>query len=81
MKRHTCIICGKKRYEDSMTNVFYSSWACTFLCSNHVQIGLAKELFAFIDRNRSDFTLFDPMTIYRYRLLSGQGGQFSRRND
>lgn len=27
--RHTCIICGKKRYEHNMKNVFASSWACT----------------------------------------------------
>lgn len=27
--RHTCIICGKKRNELFMKNVFGSSWACT----------------------------------------------------
>lgn len=28
MKRHTCIICKRKRYEMYMKNVFYNSWAC-----------------------------------------------------
>jgi len=29
MKRHTCIICGKKRIELKMKNVFGSCWVCT----------------------------------------------------
>ena len=29
MKRHTCIICGRKRYERSMKKVFLHSWACS----------------------------------------------------
>ena len=28
MKRHTCIICGRKRNEHYMINVFANSWAC-----------------------------------------------------
>jgi len=28
MKRHTCIICKRKRNEMYMENVFYNSWAC-----------------------------------------------------
>jgi len=28
MKRHTCIICGRKRYQVFMKNVFSNSWAC-----------------------------------------------------
>lgn len=28
MKRHTCIICGSKRVEHKMENVFLNSWAC-----------------------------------------------------
>jgi hypothetical protein len=27
-KRHTCIICGSKRYEHHMKKVFGNSWAC-----------------------------------------------------
>jgi hypothetical protein len=29
MKRYTCIICKRKRYEQNMKNVFGNSWACT----------------------------------------------------
>jgi hypothetical protein len=28
MKRHTCIICKTKCYDDRMVNVFGKSWAC-----------------------------------------------------
>lgn len=48
MKRHTCIICGSKRYENSMKNVFLNSWACSIplsyqrwtyrVCADHIEI-------------------------------------------
>lgn len=43
MKRHTCIICGRKRYERNMKNVFLNSWACHDIysykpCSGHPEI-------------------------------------------
>lgn len=49
MKRHTCIICGSKRYESKMTNVFLNSWACSspkyyfqrMVCSDHKEISEA----------------------------------------
>lgn len=52
MKRHTCIICGKKRYEKNMKNVFKSSWACTKndfdfildICANDKEIILAQKI-------------------------------------
>ena len=52
MKRHTCIICGKKRYEHNMENVFKSSWACTkndfqFIlssCVDNKEINVAKRI-------------------------------------
>jgi hypothetical protein len=53
-KRHTCIICGSKRNEFYMENVFNDSWACSkpkrgwryvsSVCSDHSDIRLAKEL-------------------------------------
>jgi len=46
MKRHTCIICGAKRYEEHMKNVFGNSWACakskyyfqSSVCCEHEEI-------------------------------------------
>lgn len=48
-KRHTCIICKRKRYERNMKNVFGSSWACTDkyyfqTCYVHNDIYLAKKI-------------------------------------
>jgi len=52
MKRHTCIICGSKRYEHLMTNVFKHSWACSnpkyyfqsTYCCNHPDIIIIKNI-------------------------------------
>ena len=49
-KRHTCIICKKKRYEPLMLNVFGQSWACGIegftnpACSDHGDIETMKEI-------------------------------------
>jgi len=52
MKRHTCIICGQKRNEFYMTNVFANSWACEivnrnkfiFPCTDNKEIRIAKQI-------------------------------------
>ena len=51
MKRHTCIICGRKRYELYMKKVLVSSWACTDgiyhfsnPCAYHQEILEAQEI-------------------------------------
>lgn len=51
-KRHTCIICGRKKYEYKMENVFNNSWVCTsrnfdfssYLCCEHPDILIAKKI-------------------------------------
>ena len=52
-KRHTCIICKKKRYEENMKNVFLNSWACSvniymsyldYMCYEHNDIRLVKKI-------------------------------------
>jgi len=43
MKRHTCIICKKKRYEDKMSKIFeIGGWACKDKCEEHkdIEIGI-----------------------------------------
>ena len=48
-KRHTCIICNRKRYERYMKPVLYSSWVCTdeyylqFCCDNK-EIKIAENI-------------------------------------
>ncbi len=52
-KRHTCIICGSKRYGAKMLNVFGLSWACKYSlkqnaepidCHNHPDITVIKKM-------------------------------------
>jgi hypothetical protein len=48
-KRHTCIICKRKRYELYMKQVLFSSWACKDkyyfqVCSSHSEIRLAEKI-------------------------------------
>ena len=48
-KRHTCIICGRKRYEHYMKPVLSSSWACKDkyyfqYCCEHEEIKQAQEI-------------------------------------
>ena len=59
MKRHTCIICKKKRYEVYMTNVFGNSWACSsnvwyrytgYLCVDHPDIRFVQTILTMKDR-------------------------------
>ena len=50
MKRHTCIICKRKRNEIYMKNVFKSSWACKdsyhfSVCSDHTDIRVIIKIF------------------------------------
>lgn len=56
MKRHTCIICKRKRNETNMKKVFHSSWACTdkyyfqYCCDNkeiYEAIAIIKKLKTF----------------------------------
>ncbi len=44
MKRHTCVICKKKRYEDRMKKVFISSWVCLNTCENNEDIKTGKKI-------------------------------------
>lgn len=50
MKRHTCIICGSKRKEEYMENVFVNSWACKRrrftlrACWLHPDIDILKQI-------------------------------------
>ena len=46
MNRHTCIICGKKRYEIKMEKILISSWVCIKDCSKHEDIPKAKEILS-----------------------------------
>lgn len=46
MTRHTCIICGKKRYEKKMEKAFLHSWVCVETCSEHQDIPKAKEILS-----------------------------------
>lgn len=58
MKRHTCIICGSKRYENSMKNVFLNSWACSiplsykrwthYVCAGHIEIREAIQVIKIV---------------------------------
>lgn len=58
MKRHTCIICGSKRYKSNMKNVFLNSWACiktkyyfqTSVCSDSLEIKEAIEVINIISK-------------------------------
>ena len=48
-KRHTCIICGRKRYEFHMKKVLVSSWVCTDkyhfqVCSDNEEIRVAEKI-------------------------------------
>lgn len=53
-KRHTCIICGKKRFEYRMSNVFGNSWACrvndshfiSFTCVDHSDISYSRRILS-----------------------------------
>ncbi len=56
-KRHTCIICGRKRYEKSMRKIFLNSWACSdtkfnihSYCYEHPDIKLAKKILEDISK-------------------------------
>jgi len=47
-KRHTCIICKRKRYEIFMKEILVSSWVCTDeykhkFCSDNEEIKIAVE--------------------------------------
>lgn len=48
-KRHTCIICKRKRYERNMTKVLVDSWACkdTYYfkyCCDNEEIRIAENM-------------------------------------
>ena len=51
-KRHTCVICGAKRNEEFMVNVFKSSWACKSVlgysfatpCYCHSDIDISRQI-------------------------------------
>lgn len=44
-KRHTCIICGKKRYSRFMKMVLVSSWVCNdSKCLQHHDIKLSEKI-------------------------------------
>jgi len=48
-KRHTCIICNRKRYERYMKKVLVSSWVCTDeyhfqFCSDNEEIKIATHI-------------------------------------
>ena len=50
-QRHSCIVCGKKRYQRYMKKVLHSSWACssgywfqTSYCYEHPEILKAENI-------------------------------------
>jgi hypothetical protein len=50
-RRHTCIICKKKRYESKMKKVLVNSWACRYLernmnsyCYEHKEIKIGEKI-------------------------------------
>lgn len=45
-KRHTCVICGKKRYEDRMKKVFIQSWACISSCYGHNDVIIGEKMLS-----------------------------------
>ena len=49
MKRHTCVICKKKRIEIKMSKVFLHSWACNYNCVNNKEIIEAEQILFMID--------------------------------
>jgi len=48
--RSTCVICGKKRYQNVMTRAFNKSWTCTNTCSNHNDIKVATDIIKLYNR-------------------------------
>lgn len=46
MKRHTCIICKRKRYFDRMERAFLNSYVCSdnLVCRENEEIKIAKEI-------------------------------------
>jgi len=55
--RHTCIICGRKRYKSSMKRVLNKSWACSdnkynfrAYCYEHSDIKLAERILEDISK-------------------------------
>ena len=61
-KRHTCVICGRKRYEYFMKSVLRNSWACKDkyhlqVCCDNEEIRIAEKIieqisnFKFIKKN------------------------------
>lgn len=45
MKRHTCVICKKKRYTGFMKKAFSHSWVCANgICENHKDIVAIKKI-------------------------------------
>jgi len=48
-KRHTCIICKRKRYEHNMKQVLFNSWACKDkyhfqVCCDNSEIRIAEKI-------------------------------------
>ncbi len=48
-KRHTCVICGRKRYERNMRKILNSSWVCTDkyhleVCCDNKEIRIAEKI-------------------------------------
>lgn len=51
-KRHTCVICGKKRNEHRMKNIFGNAWVCgvndsyfsRITCADHSDIFLSIKI-------------------------------------
>jgi len=82
MKRHTCVICGKKRNEYRMKNVFGNSWACTVndsrfirtVCSDHSD-------FSYVNRIFRDLKKLQCINIKHIAAaLSVQDGQLLKDN-
>ncbi len=54
-RRHTCIICNRKRYERYMKPVLHSSWACKDeyhfqVCCDNKEIRIAEKIIEDIKR-------------------------------
>jgi hypothetical protein len=55
MKRHTCIICGRKRYESKMKPVLTSSWVCCtdkYNCCDDIEIVSAENILSDLKKLR-----------------------------
>ncbi len=50
MKRHTCVICKKKRIEIKMSKVFLQSWACNYKCVENREIIEAEQILFMISK-------------------------------